>query len=296
MNTRRRIDMRFSLFAPADQPPAALRSQSFVAIENQAVAAEIAGFSALWLADQWLRIPPRLPAALGLIQQLSVVTDRIDLGVVIRLPPAALWARLLNELHRLDDLASGRVRVALDLRDAGAVASAEAIGDLLDAISERLDARGTPSLARRLSLLADPRSAVMAGRRGLGLFVAPDEDLHARRLALAHYHHAREDHPGWVTRLLSVAVGANPDAVATLRRQLPLEAPLLSAAAERTLVGTATEVTAQLTVAQIADGLDEVICALAPGALRPGLPLQTLDLLGQSVLPYLQATPSPIQQ
>ncbi|MEI7772656.1 MAG: LLM class flavin-dependent oxidoreductase [Chloroflexales bacterium] len=287
--------MRVSLFAPADQPPTALRSQAFVAIENQAVAAEIAGFSALWLADEWLRIPPRLPVALGLIQKLSVVTDRIDLGVVIRLPPAALWARLLDELRRLDDLASGRVRVALDLRDADTVASAEAINDLLDAISERLDAHGTPSLPRRLSLLADPLSAAAAGRRGLGLLVAPDDDLHARRLALAYYHAARAARPGWVTRLLSVAVGADPDAVAALRRQLPLEAPLLSAAAERTLVGTATEVTAQLTVAQAADGLDELICALAPGALRPALPLQTLDLLGQRVIPYLHATPSPIK-
>ncbi|MEI7772561.1 MAG: hypothetical protein WCI67_21405, partial [Chloroflexales bacterium] len=80
-----------------------------------------------------------------------------------------------------------------------------------------------------------------------------------------------------------------PDAVAALRRQLPLEAPLLSAAAERTLVGTATEVTAQLTVAHAADGLDELICALAPGALRPTLPLQTLDLLGRAVLPHLHA-------
>jgi hypothetical protein len=281
--------MRVSLFAPADRPPTALRSHAFVAIENQAVAAELAGFSALWLADQWLRIPPRLPAALGLIQQLSVVTNRIDLGVVLRLPPATLWAHLLDELRRLDDLASGRVRVALDLRDAGAVASAEAISELLDAISERLDAHRTPSLPRRLSLLADPVSAATAGTRGLGLLVAPDDDLHARRLALAHYHHAREDRPGWVTRLLSVAVGADADAVAALRRQLPIEAPLLSAAAERTLVGTAIQVTAQLTVAQAADGLDEVICALTPGAQRPTLPLQTLDLLGQAVLPHLQA-------
>jgi hypothetical protein len=281
--------MRVSLFAPADQPPTALRSQSFVAIENQAVAAELAGFSALWLADQWLRIPPRLPAALGLIQQLSVVTDRIDLGVVIRLPPAALWGQLSDELRRLDDLASGRVRVALDLRDTGASASSSAIGALLDTISAQLDARGTPSLPRRLSLLADPASAVAAGARGLGLLLAPGEDLHTRRLALAHYHEARAERPGWVTRLLSVAVGADSDELAALRRHLPLEAPLLSAAAERTLVGTATEVTALLTVAQAADGLDEVICALAPGAQRPALPLQTIDLLGRVVLPHLQA-------
>ncbi len=285
--------MRVSIFSSADQLPPTRRTQSFVAIENQAVAAEIAGFSTFWLADQWLRIPPRLPLALGLIQKLSVVTNRIDLGIAIRLPPESLWERLLNELQHLNDLSSGRVRVALDMRDPGAAISSTAISDLLDAMSGRLDAHGTWSLPHRLTLFADPISVITAGRRGLGLLVAPDDTRHSRDLALAHYHEARATRPGWVTRLLSVAVGADPDEVANLRRQLPLEAPLLSSAVERTLVGTAAEITAQLTIAEIADGLDEVICALAPGALRPTLPLQTLDLLGRAVLPHLYTAPSP---
>ncbi len=280
--------MRVSLFAHADPLLRSARRQALVDIEQQAVAADLAGFRALWLADQWQRVPPRLPAALARVRQLSVVTNTIDLGVVLSLPPASLCPALLAELRHLNDLTSGRLRVGLDLRDAAVAANSVALGALLCRIGEALAGPQLAGLPQRLSLLADSCSAQVAGARGLGLLLAPGDNLHTRRLALAHYHEARAGRPGWVARLLGVAVGADDAEVDELRRELPAVPPLLSPAAETTLIGTAADVTAQLTVLEIADGLDEVICAPAPGAADEDRPRATSDRLAQAVLPQLQ--------
>jgi hypothetical protein len=288
--------MRVSLFAQADPLLRSARRQSRVDSEQQAIAAELAGFRALWLADQWQRVPLRLPAALDRVRQLSVVTNAVDLGVVLRLPPASLWTALVAELRHLNDLTGGRLRVSLDLRDAEVSADSVALGALLRRIGEALTGPQLAGLPQRLSLLADPHSAQVAGARGLGLLLAPGDELHTRRLALAHYHEARAGRPGWVARLLGVAVGANAVDVDDLRQELPAAVPLLSPAAEATLIGTAAEVTAQLTVLEIADGLDEVICAPAPGAADGDWPRATCDQLSQAVLPQLQPPARPLPE
>lgn len=284
--------MRCSLFVPIDSLPDRLRVQAYHAAEQQVIAAELAGFSAVWLADQWLRTPPQLPDALAMLQRLSMVTDRVDLGVILRLPPGPLRPRLQHELLRLDDLSGGRLRVALDLRGGSAEERAAGL-TLLETLAERLGARQAPGLARRVALIADDAAAPVAGANGLGMLLTPGDPLHARRLWLARYHDARELRSGWVARLLSLAVGADADDLQAIRRGLPEEAPLLSPAAEPTLFGLPNDLIAQLAVIQIADGLDEVLCAIAPGIARPETRTPMIALIGQRVLPHLQPAAPP---
>ncbi|NTU82464.1 MAG: hypothetical protein HGA45_24345 [Chloroflexales bacterium] len=61
---------------------------------------------------------------------LSAVTDRIELGLILHLPPASLRRALRDELAYLATLSDGRLRVTLDLR-----------GVSLDAHAAGLDAR-----------------------------------------------------------------------------------------------------------------------------------------------------------
>jgi hypothetical protein len=254
------------------------------------ITAELTSFSAVWLADQWVSAPPRLPEALSLARQLSVVTDRIELGLILRLPPLPLRSTLREQLVELDKLSDSRLRVALDLRGASLEDHAAGL-DLLGELINALGACRTPLLARRLQLVADETTAVIAGAAGFGLLLVPGDSHHARLLRLARYHDAREGQPGWVSRLLSVAVGADVCEAAALTRALPATVPLLSPAVEPVLLGPPSQVAGQLAVAQISDGLDEVICAVVPGGPGPEALLRPVELLGRKVLPQLQGLP-----
>lgn len=283
--------MRCSLFVPADTLPDRLRSRAYVPVEQQAVAAELAGFSAVWLTDQWISVPPRLPNALPLIRQLGVVTDRIDLGMILRLPPAHLRAALIRELIALDEFVAGRLRVALDLR--GLNAGDHDLGlALLDTLAEPFGARRALNPARRLALIADENAALPAGLGGFGLLLAPGDPLHSRRLWLARYHDRREVRPGWVTRLLTVAPAADEAELSTLQRAGGAKQPLLSAATEAAIVGLPAQLVAQLAVAQIADGLDEVVCAILPASARADRLGSVVELLGREVVRHLQPSPT----
>lgn len=279
--------MRCSLFVPVANLAHYLHSKAYIPLEQQAIAAELAGFSAVWIADQWTRVPPRLPTALALARQLSVVTDRVDLGLVLRLPPPSLRAALITELCSLDDLSSGRIRVAFDLRGLNA-AEHEAGLALLETLAEALMLRQHPTLARQLALVAEEIAVVPAAVGGFGLMLTPGDLLHERRLWLARYHDQRETRPGWISRLLTIALAADKSELATIQRALPPETALLSPAAEPALLGLSAQLVAQLAVAQLADGLDELICAFAPGWPRPERLADTVDRLGHEVVRQLQ--------
>jgi hypothetical protein len=280
--------MRCSLFVPTDTLPERLRSRAYVPVEQQAVAAELAGLGALWLADEWECVPPRLPAALALARQLGTVTDGIELGLILRLPAPGLCERLLAELVALDDLSYGRLRIALDLRGLDAARHDAGLG-LLEQLADRLDARRSPGLPRRLALVADEASAVPAAAGGFGLLLAPGVSLHSRRLLLARYHDQRGATPGWVARLLDIALAADEAELGRLRAAPPAPRPLLSPAIEAPLVGTPGRLVAELAVAQVADGLDEVICALSSGSPKPGSSSAAITSLGRDVGPLLRA-------
>lgn len=134
---------------------------------------------------------------------------------------------------------------------------------------------------------------MIAGAAGFGLLLVPGDSHHARLLRLARYHDAREGRPGWVSRLLSIAVGADvPEALALTRRQ-PAALPLLSSGSELTVLSLPAQVAGQLVVAQITDGLDEVLCVLVPGGPGPEALLRPIELLGRQMLPSLQGPPPP---
>lgn len=184
------------------------------------------------------------------------------------------------------------MRVALDLR--GATAEERAVGlELFHRLADTIGARQTPYLARRLHLLADEASAVVAGANGLGLLLSSGGQPHERSLILARYHDACEPRLGWVARLLSVALAVDEAGVAALARVLPPSVSLLNTATEPVLVGHPVQVVTRLAVVQAADGLDEVICAVAPSAPSSDLTAHTIQLLGCAVLPYFQSTANP---
>lgn len=110
---------------------------------------------------------------------------------------------------------------------------------------------------------------------------------------MARYQAALDERPGWVSRLLSLTLTNEPEANITARRKKPRASALLNFTVEPTLIGGPNQLIAQLVVAQIADGLDEVIGALPELVARPKLGSETIERLGREVLPYLQARPVP---
>ncbi|NTU82463.1 MAG: hypothetical protein HGA45_24340 [Chloroflexales bacterium] len=164
---------------------------------------------------------------------------------------------------------------------------------MLDELAETLGGREPSGKARRLLLLADETTTVIAGAAGFGLLLVPGGSHHARLLRLARYHDARAAQPGWVSRLLSIAVGADVPETLALTRRLPPVMPLISPTGEPPLLGLPAQVAGQLAIAQSTDGLDEVLCVLVSGGPDPEALLRPIELLGRAVLPQLQGPPPP---
>jgi hypothetical protein len=147
--------MRFSLFVTADHLHGGVHSRHYETLEQQVIAAELHGFAAVWLSEGWSDVPPDLFSTVRLLHRLSAVTDRIDLGALVRLPHPTSRSRLLEALVRLDTLSGGRMRLAVD---PGACAP-EAALDVALSVAEELREQGKPWLARRVLLVAHESSA-----------------------------------------------------------------------------------------------------------------------------------------
>ncbi|NTV65526.1 MAG: LLM class flavin-dependent oxidoreductase [Oscillochloris sp.] len=282
--------MHFSLFVPADRAMGRLRSHAYIAVENQAVTADLAGFSTFWLADPWTQPTNRLPTALGVIKQLTVVTERINLGVLLRPPSSSLHRCLCDELAHLHEIAGGRLQVALDLRNTSLAETKSGL-DLLDRIAQALGFRSA-YLAQRLRLLADDALTDLAGAKGVGLCLAAGVSIQARAHWLARYRETRGMRPGWVARFVSVAVKADSDGTAWPISSRLADHALVSSPDEAILSGPPNQLASLLTASPLADGVDELICAFANVGQRLELTLRGIELLGNALHPQPQAIPT----
>ncbi|NTU82461.1 MAG: LLM class flavin-dependent oxidoreductase [Chloroflexales bacterium] len=274
--------MRLSLLVPHERLPAQLRSPGYRDLENQVIAAELHGLSAVWLADA-TAIPAlqRLPT-LRILDHLSAVTDRIDLGLRLRLPVAPLRPLLAEQIGALDERSEGRARLALECLP----------GDDLDAALALLAHAGslmglehTPRPAERLQLRADAASAARAGAHGYGRLLpdAPDETVERGGLARA----PAADRPGWIARALTLVLADSNLGVAELARGIAA-APLRQPEARRLLIGTPAQVLQALAHEPTFGGVDELVCDVAPPGVRPEQALKSVALLGERILPHLQ--------
>jgi alkanesulfonate monooxygenase SsuD/methylene tetrahydromethanopterin reductase-like flavin-dependent oxidoreductase (luciferase family) len=284
--------MRFSLIYLPDMLPTSLADPQYAQLEQQVLAAELSGFAAVWLSEPAVGTSVPGSRVFRIVQHLSSITDRLDLGVHTLLPDPLLFSRWAAELLRLDDLSGGRCRLVLDgpfdaQRDAAA-ASAPA---WLEALVQQLGIDRAFRPAQRLLFVASDAGSALAGSQGYGLLLPTTGSLHAHHLGLARYHLARAAQPGWVARVVPVVVVADTRAVAELQRRVSGSEPLpyTDAPYRQPIIGTCGEVTARLAALQLADGLDEVACVVNLPGLLPEEVRQTIELLGQFVLPYFQS-------
>lgn len=105
--------MRFSLAVPLEHGNTQGQVRSYVQIEQIALALEIYGWSAIWLHNHTSQNSSQQQSVLRSLQLLSNVTDRIDLGAIVHLPSPEQQDRFVEDLQRIDDMSSGRVRVAI---------------------------------------------------------------------------------------------------------------------------------------------------------------------------------------
>jgi alkanesulfonate monooxygenase SsuD/methylene tetrahydromethanopterin reductase-like flavin-dependent oxidoreductase (luciferase family) len=277
--------MRFSLFVPPQRVPGQLRTPGYRDLENQVVAAEIHGLSALWLAEATNVAAPQRPTTLRMLDHLSAITDRIDLGLLLRLPPAPLRSRLAEQIGALDDRSEGRTRLALACQPEDDLDAALA---LLAHAGALIGADRAPRPAERLQLRADATSAARAVAHGYGLVLPDAPHAEVERGWLAH----ATERPRWVVRTLTVVVAASALGVAELSRCIAA-APVRQSGARRLVIGTPEQVLTTLASAQVSAGIDELACDVAPPGVRPEQALKSIELLGGTILPRLRALTRP---
>jgi alkanesulfonate monooxygenase SsuD/methylene tetrahydromethanopterin reductase-like flavin-dependent oxidoreductase (luciferase family) len=285
--------MRFSLIYQPEIMPTSLADPQYAYLEQQVLAAELSGFAAIWLSEPIPGASTAGSRALRIVQHLSSITDRLDLGLHTSLPDALVFNRWAADLLRLDDLSGGRCRLALTgPLEAQRDASAVAVPPWLNELARQLGFDRALRPAQRLLFVATDAVAALAGGQGYGLLLPTTGSLHTHHLALARYHLARAAQPGWVARVVPLVVVADPRGVAEVqRRVINGTAPLSYADApyQQPIIGTCAEVTAKLAALHLADGLDEVACQVHLPGLLPETIHQTIELLGRFVLPHFQS-------
>ncbi|NTU84594.1 MAG: LLM class flavin-dependent oxidoreductase [Chloroflexales bacterium] len=274
--------MRIALLVPHDRLPVQLRSPGYRDLENQVVAAELHGLSAVWLTDAAVvPAPQRLPT-LRLLEHLSAVTDRIDLGLVLRLPPEPLRPLLAEQIAALDERSDGRARLALECLPGDDLEAALA---LLAHIGALMGLGRGARPAARLQLRVDPARVASAGAHGYGLLLPDGSDSVGE-----HGEPARTpvpNRPGWVAHTLTLVMADSDLGVAELARGIAT-APARQPTARRLLRGTPTQVLQTLAHEPTFRAIDELVCEVAPPGVRPEQALTSIALLGEHILPQLQ--------
>ncbi|MFA1538100.1 LLM class flavin-dependent oxidoreductase [Actinomadura monticuli] len=103
--------MRFSLFCNWDYPPGASFPTIFDHVEQQAIAAEKAGFLGLWIAEHHFGTYGCMPTPLMFLSRLSGRTERLLLGTAITQLPHYNAVRLAEDICYLDAASNGRLRI-----------------------------------------------------------------------------------------------------------------------------------------------------------------------------------------
>lgn len=274
--------MRISLLVPHDRLPAQLRSPGYRDLENQAVAAELHGLSAVWLTDAAVAPVPQRPPTLRLLEHLSAVTDHIDLGLVLCLPPEPLRPLLDEQIAALDARADGRVRLTLECGSGDDLAAALA---LFAHIGVLMGLGRDPRLAERLLLRVDLARVAEAGTQGYGLVLPDAPGTTGERGGPARP--PVPNRPGWVARTLTLALADSDLGVAELDRGMAT-ASARQPSPRRLLSGTPAQVLQTLAHEPTFRGVDELACAVTPPGVRPEQALTSIALLGERILPQLQ--------
>jgi alkanesulfonate monooxygenase SsuD/methylene tetrahydromethanopterin reductase-like flavin-dependent oxidoreductase (luciferase family) len=105
--------MRFSLFYNFDVTPEKDVTELYRDVERQAIAADVLGFDAIWLAEHHFRVYGRLPAPLVYLTWLGARTSTIDLGTAVIEAPYYHPLRLAEDTALLDVMSGGRVRLGV---------------------------------------------------------------------------------------------------------------------------------------------------------------------------------------
>jgi hypothetical protein len=189
--------MRFSLVVPLESNHPKVRIRSYEQIEQIALALEIYGWNTIWLQYDSNQDPSQQHILLRSLQLLSNVTDRIDLAAIVYMPSPEQQNRFLEDLKRLDEMSSGRVRIAIRPAD-----HLEASLQFASKVSAVLELDHTAWRARRVQLIAEAEADPvnhMGQARGFGRFISQNTD--SNQPILPHY--SQTDHQ-WRSQCLAL--------------------------------------------------------------------------------------------
>lgn len=175
--------MRFSLAVPLETSYLKKRIRSYEQVEQLALALEIYGWNTIWLQHDSNQDSGQQHILLRSLQLLSNVTDRIDLGLIVQLPAPEEQDRFLEDLKRLDEISSGRVRIAIR-----PTKSVEASLNFASKLSAVLELDYSAWRARRVQLIAEAEADLvhyLGQASGFGSFVSQNES--PNQPILTHY-------------------------------------------------------------------------------------------------------------
>ncbi|GHO59590.1 LLM class flavin-dependent oxidoreductase [Ktedonobacter robiniae] len=228
--------MRFSLFYNFDVHPEQVTTTLYQEVEAQAIAADISGFDAIWLAEHHFAAYGRMPSSLLYLAHLSGLTQHIELGTAV--VEASLYnpLRLAEDVALLDELSGGRLRlgigsgsarkseefaqfgVPLEEKTSRMLEIAETLRQAFD--ERRIDFQGRHYQYRDVSLQPQSRRAAsqllwlaangstarIAGQQGYGLLVPRVGQFEQHRQLITDYRQVLAGKRGHVSVLRFVFV------------------------------------------------------------------------------------------
>lgn len=245
--------MRFSLAVPLERDTKR-QIRSYEQIEQLALALEIYGWSTIWLHTYPEEYLNQAQSLLRALQLLCNVTDRIDLGAIVRLPSSEQEDSFFEDLKRIDDLSSGRIRIAIIAKEAESLSFARRASRVLE-----LD--GSAWQARRIQIVSDkPISQRTAHTAPFGKLFKQNDGQEAHRTILTYSSNSQDK---WLSHFLPLK--ADSSLSSQLARQL-------------------------FTIAD-PSSFDESICELHPFPSQNDSLLDLIRELNQSILPQLAQRP-----